>query len=129
MKNPKWVCEAEDDVKEGPLDPHEVTTARQKKIHYVWHRVYEYATDAESRARAGPQVDRYQPRCAEAPRHRSRLVCTKVRHKGVEPIFSATPPFEVLRVLFCVACQEEVFRTEDPFLISIADASPGPFLR
>ena len=55
--------------------------------------------------------------------YRSRLVCTEVRHQGVEPIFSATPPLETLRVLLCVACQEDAFRVEDPFLISIADAS------
>ena len=51
---------------------------------------------------------------AEASRCRSRLVCTEVRHQGVEPIFSATPPLETLRVLLCAACQEDVFRVEDP---------------
>ena len=50
MKNAKCVCEAEDDVKGGSLDIHEVKTARQKKMQYVWHRVYECATEAESRA-------------------------------------------------------------------------------
>ena len=30
-----------------------------------------------------------------------------------EPIFSATPPLETLRVLLGVACQEDVFRVED----------------
>ena len=60
---------------------------------------------------------------AEAPRYRSRLVCTQVRHKGVEPIFSATPRLETLRILLSVACQEDVFRLVGPFLISIADVS------
>ena len=41
------------------------------------------------------------------------LVCTEVRHKGVEQIFSATPPLETLRIRFCVMCQEDVFRVED----------------
>ena len=64
---------------------------------------------------------------AEAPRYRSRLVCTEVRHKGVEPIFSATPPLETLRILLDVACQEDVFQVENPFLISIADVSRAHF--
>ena len=40
---------------------------------------------------------------AEAPRYRAGLVCTEVRHKGLEPIFSATRPLEPLRVLLGVA--------------------------
>ena len=64
---------------------------------------------------------------AEAPRYRSRLVCPEVRHKGVEPIFSATPPLETPQILQCVACQEDVFQVEDPFLISIADVSRAHF--
>ena len=121
--------EAEDDVKEGPLDPHEVKAARQKEIQYAWDmKVYEYSTEAESRARTGRKpvglkwIDTNKG-SAEAPRYRLRQVCTEVRHKGVEPIFSATPPLETLRILLCVACQEDVFRVEDPFLISIADVS------
>ena len=64
---------------------------------------------------------------AKVPRYRSCLVCTEVRHQGVKPIFSTTPPLEALRVLLCVACQEDVFRVEDPFLISIADVSRSHF--
>ena len=41
------------------------------------------------------------------------LVCTEVRHKGVEQIFSATPSLETQRIRFCVMCQEYVFRVED----------------
>ena len=41
------------------------------------------------------------------------LVCTEVRHKGVEPILSATSPLETPRIRFCVMCQEDVFRDED----------------
>ena len=125
--------EAEDDVKGGPLDPREANAARQKEIQYLWDmEVHEYSTEAESRARTGRNpvgikwIDTNKG-SAEAPRHRSRLVCTEVRHKGVEPIFSATPPLETLRVLLCVACQEDVFRVEDPFLISIADVSRAHF--
>ena len=94
--------------------------------------VYEYSTEAESRARTGRNpvglkwIDTNKG-SAEAPRYRSRLVCMEVRHKGVEPIFSTTPPLETLRVLLCVACQEDVFRVEDPFLISIADVSRAHF--
>ena len=51
---------------------------------------------------------------ADAPRHCSRLVCTEVRHKEVEPTFSATPRMEALRVLICVACQEDIVRVENP---------------
>ena len=74
-----------------------------------------------------PQVDRPNKGCAEVPRYRSSLVYTEVRHKVVEPIFAATPPLEALRVVLCVACQEDVFRAEDPFLISNADVSRAHF--
>ena len=85
-------------------------------------------TEAEARARTGhKQVGRKwidtNKGSAEAPRYRSRLVCTEVRHKGVEPIVSATLPLETLRVLLIVACQEDFFRVEDPFSMFIADVS------
>ena len=125
--------EAEDDVKGGPLDPREVKIAREKEIKYLWDmEVYEYSTEAEARARTGRNpvglkwIDTNQG-SAEAPRYRSRLVCTEVRHKGVEPIFSATPPLETLRILLGVACQEDVFQVEDPMLITIADVSRAHF--
>ena len=35
--------------------------------------------------------------------------------------------FETLRVLLSVACQEDVFRVEDPFLITTADVSRAHF--
>ena len=90
--------------------------------------MYEYSTEAESRTRAGRNpvglkwIDTNKG-SAEAPRYRSRLVCTEVRHKGVEKIFLSTFPLETLRVLLGVACQEDVFRVDDPFLISTADVS------
>ena len=125
--------EAEDDVKGGPLDPHEVRAAPRKDIQYLWDMdVYECSTEAESRARTGRNPVSFKwietnKGSAEAPRYRSRLVCTEVRHKGVEPIFSATPPLETLRIPLCVSCQEDVFRVEDPLLISIADVSRAHF--
>ena len=64
---------------------------------------------------------------APKPHDRSRLVCTEVRHKGVEPIFSATLPLETLRVQLSVACQEDVFPVEDPFLVTTADVSRAHF--
>ena len=54
-------------------------------------------------------------------------VHTEVRHKAVESNFSATTPLETLRVLISVACQEDVFRVEDPFLITTADVSRAHF--
>ena len=51
-----------------------------------------------------------------APKLHVTARVSEVRHKGVEPIFSATPPLETLGVLLCVASQEEVFRVERPFL-------------
>ena len=81
-EEPPEEWEAEDDVKGGPLDPREVKTAREKEIKYLWDmEVYEYSTEAEARARKGRNpvglkwVDTNKG-SAEAPRHRSRLVCT-----------------------------------------------------
>ena len=132
-EEPPEEWEAEDYVKCGPVDPCEVKIARQKDIKYLWDmQVYKYSTVVESRTRTGRNpvglkwVDTNKG-SAEAPRYRSRFVCTKVRHKGVEPIFSATPPLETLRAPLCVACQEDVFQVEDTFLISIADVSPAHF--
>ena len=49
-QEPPEEWEAKDDVKGGPLDPHEVKIARQEEIQYLWDReVYEYSTEAESR--------------------------------------------------------------------------------
>ena len=100
---------------------------RRKK--YLWDmEVYEYSSEAEARARTGRKPVGFKwldanKGSAEAPRYPSRLVRTEVRHNGVEAIFSATPPLETLRVLLNVACQEDVFRVEDPFLITTADVS------
>ena len=101
--------EAEDDVKRKHLNP------LQKHGHE------RDATQCDSNGWIPSKV---------AQKHlvtRSRLVCTEVPHKGVEPILSATPPLEALRILLCVACQEEISRVEDPFLISTADVSRAHF--
>ena len=104
-EEPPEEWEAEDDVKGRPLDPREVKTAREREIKYLWDmEVYEYSTEAEAPARTGRKPVGLQwidtnKATAEAPRYRSRLVCTEVRHEGVEPIFSATPPLETLRYL------------------------------
>ena len=37
---------------------------------------------------------------------RSRLVCTEIRRRGMEAIFSATPPLESLRALIAKAASE-----------------------
>ena len=132
-EEPQQEWEAEDDVKGGLSDPHEVKAARQKATQCLWDmQVCEYSTEAESRARMGRNpvgfkwIDTHKG-SAEVPRCRSRLMCTEVRHKGVEPIISATPPLETIRVLLCVACQEEVSRVKDPFPVSIADVSRAHF--
>ena len=98
--------EAEDDVKGGPLDPHEVKNAREKEIKYLWDmEVYEFSTEAEARARTGRKpvglkwIDTNKHN-TKTPRYRSRLVCT---------------------------CQEEVFKVEDLFLITNADVSRAHF--
>ena len=123
--------EAEEDVKGGTLDRLEDKAARQKEVQYLWDRevrvLHRSGTeDTNGTQPSWPQMDRHQHRYRRSPRYRSRLVCT-VRHKGVEPIFSATCPLETLRVRLGVACQEDVFRAEDPFLISTADVSRAHF--
>ena len=92
----------------GPLDPHEVKNAREKDIKYLWDmEVNEYSTGAEAQARTernpvGLKRIDTKKGSAAASRCRSRLECADVRHKGVEPIFSATTKlhefYSVLRV-------------------------------
>ena len=79
--------------------------AREKEIEYLWDmEVYAYSTEAEARARTGRNpvglkwIDTNEG-SAEAPRYRSRLVCTEVHHERVEPIFWAIPEsYSVLHV-------------------------------
>ena len=107
--------EAEDDVKGDHWIHARSKLLRQQEVQYLWDReVYEYATEAEARARTGRNrvahkwIDTNKG-STEVPRYRSRLVCTEERHKGVEPIFSASPHLKALRVLLRVACHEDVF--------------------
>ena len=99
-----------------PLHLHEVKIARHKEIQYLWDRnVYEYAPGAEARAQTGRNpvdlkwIDTNKSTTV-SPRHRSRLVCTEVHHKGVEQVF-----------------QEDVPQVADPLLISIADVCRAHF--
>ena len=110
----------------GDLDPHEVRTAVKRKDSFCGTG---RCMSAPPKRKHGHERDatQFQQSSAEVPRYRSRLVCSEVSHTGVEQIFSATPPLEALRVLLCVACQEDVYRVEDPFLISIADVSRAHF--
>ena len=67
-------------------------------------------------------------KAATKPHITARVWCErKCATKRSKPIFSATPPLETQRILLCVACQEDVFRIEDPFLISIADMTQPHF--
>ena len=130
-EEPQQEGEAEDDVKGGPLDPHQVKIALQKEIQYLWDwEVYEYSTEAESRTRTGRNpaglkwVDTIKG-CAEAPRYLSRLV--RSEDKGVEPIFSVTPPLENYGFYSVSRVRKTFFRFEDPFLVSTADVNRAHF--
>ena len=133
-EEPPEEWEADDDVKGRTLGSpmKSKLPVRRKQSICRDTEVYEYSTEAEARAQTGRNkvglkwIDTNKG-SAEAPRYRSRLVCTEVRHKGVDPIFSATPPLETLRILLCVACQEDVLLVEDPLLISIADVGRAHF--
>ena len=76
-----------------------------------WDRdVCGYASEADTRAKTGRNpvglkwIDTNKG-SGEAARYRSRLACTEVRNKRVEPVLSATP-LEALRVLLSVGCTE-----------------------
>ena len=108
--------EAEDDVKGCLCTSHEVKIARHKEIQYLWDRnVCKYAPGAEARAQTGRNpvdlkwIDTNKSTTV-CPRHRSRLVCTEVHHKGVEQVF-----------------QEDVPQVADLLLISIADVCRAHF--
>ena len=58
---------------------------------------------------------------------RSRLVCTEIRRKGMEAIFSATPPLESLRALVAKAASEAPRGQSDPYKIMLADVSRAHF--
>ena len=84
-------------------------------------------TGAKRTQPSWPQMDRYQQRWRRSPTLPLAFGVYGKAPQRVETIFSATPPLEILRVPLCVACQEDVFRVEDPFLVSIADVSRAHF--
>ena len=62
------------------------------------------------------------------PVYRARLVCMEIRRKGVESIFSATPPLEGLRALVTLAAQEApTANVKDPIRLYTADVSRAHF--
>ena len=99
--------------------------------------MYSYATDTEAWT-----VTRKKPLklkwidSNKGDRHafnfRSRLVCTEIRRKGTESIFSATPPLESLRILLARAASEPPVRpcgrrNPDPYKIQLIVASRAHF--
>ena len=124
--------EAEDDVKGGPLDPREVKkmpVIKKLSICGTWR-----CTSTPLKRKHGREQDAKpfgfkwidtNKGSAEAPRlpFASWCVC-KLRREGVEPIFSAALPLENSASPQSVSrVREDVFRVEDPFLITAADVS------
>ena len=95
--------------------------------------VYEYATEAEARARTGRNqvglkwIDTNKG-SAEAPRYRSRLVCTEVRHEGVD-LLSNTPFGSPKGFTLCVVCQEDIFFRRRPLVDLNCRCESGPLPR
>ena len=125
-----WV--ALDDVKGGPLPPGLVREARLKELAYLRNRcVYRYASLQDAIKAVGRRPLRLKwidTNKGDGANYniRSRLVCTEVRPKGTEAIFSATPPLESLRILLTIASQPIKDRA-DPYCISLADVSRAHF--
>ena len=89
---------AKDDVHGRSLPAHLVLAARQTEIKYLQSReVYSYSTDSDAWtiARKKPFKLKWID-TNKGVQHtfnvRCRLVCTEIRRKGTESIFSATPP-------------------------------------
>ena len=103
---------AEDDVHGGSLPADLVIAARHKELKYLKDRkVYAYSTVAEAwRQTRKPPLKLKWIDTNKGDRRifnvRSRLVCTEIRRKGMESIFSATPPLESLRILLAKAAVE-----------------------
>ena len=101
--------EAQDDVHGGALPPELVRAARQKEIQFLQDRkVYSLSTTAEAfRLTRRPPLKLKWIDTNKGDKRlfniRSRLVCTEIRRKGIEAIFSATPPLESLRALVAKA--------------------------
>ena len=61
------------------------------------------------------------------PNVRARLVCQEIRRKGMEAIFSATPPLESLRILVAMAAAEDPALSENLLRMSNYDVSRAHF--
>lgn len=122
---------AYDDVKGGELDAKKVHEARQSELRYLWARgVYGYASRRNAMARGIRPVKLKwidtNKGDATHPNLRSRLVAMEIRRKGVEPIFSATPPLEALRCLVALAARESPGNPQ-PLRLYLADVSRAHF--
>ena len=129
---------AEDDVHGGSLPAGLVMSARQKEIKYLKDRkVYSYSTVSEAWRKTHKQPLRLKwIDTNKGDRRtfnvRSRLVCTEIRRKGTESIFSATPPLESLRILLAKAASEAPREPgghfgPDPYKILLIDVSRAHF--
>ena len=119
-------------MKGGELPPHLVHRARIQELAYLKNRcVYEYASTSKAIQSVGRRPLRLKwidtnKGDATHPVIRSRLVCTEVRPKGTEAIFSATPPLESLRILMSFLSQP-VDDPSDPYCMTLADVSRAHF--
>ena len=126
-----WI--ASDDVHGGALDPKLVYAARCRELRYLQERkVYAYSTWREAIRRSGKPPLRLKwidsnKGDPSAPNFRSRLVCTEIRPRGAEAIFSATPPLETLRALVAKAASEDPTNASDPFRVLLVDVSRAHF--
>ena len=115
------------------MDPRDVKTAREKEVQYLFDmEVYEYSTEAggtgANRTRPSrPQVDRYQQRkCRGHTLPFASGVYGGASQRGGTDLLGNTSAGNFANPDQC-ACQDDVFRVEDPFLISIADVSRTHF--
>ena len=126
--------EAEDDVKGGQLDPREdkkLHVRRKQSICGTWrctstppNRRHGRAKDANQLASSGLIPTKEAPK----PHVIVRVWCARrCAMKGSNRPSRKHLRWETLRILLGVACQEDVFQVEDPFLISIADVSRAHF--
>ena len=127
----EWI--ASDDVRGGALPARLVHEARVRELEYLRQRqVYEYATWREALNRTGKKplrlkwIDTNKGSKGD-PFIRSRMVCTEVRKKGTDAIFSATPPLESLRALISKAASESLHGHRDPYKLMLIDVSRAHF--
>ena len=124
---------ATDDVHGGELPPQLVLEARHRELQYLRDRkVYTYASFREAIQRTGKPPLRLKwidtnKGDSQAPRCRSRLVCTEVKPKGAESVFSATPPLETLRALVAKAACDNPAHDPDPRKLLLVDVSRAHF--